>query len=573
MDAYAEARERFASWKSRYPANPFDADTHLDLVNRRYLGEERLAGLRRAASNFGAAAAELARTVEGYRAHPPELVKFDGAGTAVEEIRFAAGYERAGEILWGSGLLAQAAEAGRSFETANLAYLASLEGEMGHMCAATCTTGLARVLRRAGSDELQNRFLPALTETDYTEAHRGAQFLTEVQGGSDVGAIVSVAVGAADGTYRISGEKWFCSVADADVFLLLARSPGAAGGTAGLSCFVVPRLIDERPNGFSIRRLKDKLGTTAMASGEIDFAESIAYLVGDEGAGFKIMVTGMLNSSRWLNAIGNVGIMRRAYLEASNFASVRTAFGRLIAEFPLVRSQLATMKAEWLAALHSTWELTALDEAVDLAGAGEAIDESTAGFHRYLVNANKLGCSLAATSVVRQGIEILGGNGAIEDFSVLPRLLRDAVVYEQWEGTHNVLTAQVLRDLGRLGLGGIVVDRTATMLKGIADPDLGEIAGRAEAALESLAGGISLSLEDPAHGALHFRSQLERLLRAHQIALLLSAAEAADGGPAGEIAAAAALLTDRDLDPEYRAEDHPGYLALIDRLLGDDLEA
>ena len=230
------------------------------------------------------------------------------------------------------------------------------------------------------------------------------------------------------------------------------------------------------------------------------------------------------------------------------------------------------MKAEWLAALHSTWELTALDEAVDLATAGEAIDESSAGFHRYLVNANKLGCSLSATSVVRQGIEILGGNGAIEDFSVLPRLLRDAVVYEQWEGTHNVLTAQVLRDLGRLGLGGTVVDRTATMLKGIADPELGEIAGKAENALESLAGGISLSLEDPAHGALHFRSQLERLLRAHQVALILSAAEATDDELSGELVAAAGFLTDHHLDLEYRAEDHPGYLARVNRLLGADLD-
>jgi len=572
MDAYAEARERFASWKRRYPANPFDTDGHLDLVNQRYLTDERLAALRRTASNFGAAAPELGATVEDYRSQPPELVKFDGAGNAIEEIRFAAGYERAGAILWGSGLLAQAATAGRSFETANLAYLASLEGEMGHMCAATCTTGLARVLRRAGSEELQGRFLPALTEADYTEAHRGAQFLTEVQGGSDVGAIATAAAAADDGTYRITGEKWFCSVADADLFLLLARLPDAPAGTAGLSCFVVPRTVDDRPNGFAIRRLKDKLGTRAMASGEIDFTESVAYVVGDEGDGFKIMVTAMLNSSRWLNAIGDVGIMRRAYLEASNYAAVRAAFGRRIAEFPLVRSQLATMKAEWLAALHSTWELTALDEAVDLATAGEAIDESSAGFHRYLVNANKLGCSLAATSVARQGIEILGGNGAIEDFSVLPRLLRDAVVYEQWEGTHNVLTAQVLRDLGRLGLGGIVVDRTATILKGIADPDLGAVAGKAEAALESLSGGISLCLEDPAHGALHFRSQLERLLRAHQVALLLSAAAATDNELAPELAATAEMLTNRHLDGEYRAENHPGFLDTVDRLLGADLE-
>ena len=146
--------------------------------------------------------------------------------------------------------------------------------------------------------------------------------------------------------------------------------------------------------------------------------------------------------------------MRRAYLEASAYARHREAFGRRIAEFPLVRRQIAQIKAEWMAALHSTWALTSLDEQVDLGDASE----SDAAFHRYLVNANKLTCSLAATQTVREAVEILGGNGAIETFSVLPRLLRDAVVYEQWEGTHNTLTAQVLRDLGRLDITSTVID-------------------------------------------------------------------------------------------------------------------
>jgi len=573
MDAYRTAREQFATWRSRYPGNPFEADRHLDLINRRYLSAERLAEIRRSAGSFGAAAGWLGEIVNGYATVSPRLERFDGAGNSVERIRFADGYAAAGELVWGSGLLRHAASPGESFEQANLFYLASLEGEMGHMCAATCTTGLIRVLRRAGSEELQQRYIPGLTEVGYAEALRGAQFLTEVQGGSDVGTIATVAEPAADGTYRIHGEKWFCSVADADLFLLLARPPDAAAGTAGLGCFVVPRLTDGAPNGFSIRRLKDKLGTTSMASGEIDFSGAVAYPVGGVDDGFKIMVTAMLNSSRWLNAIGNVGIMRRAYVEAANYAVVRTAFGRRIGAFPLVRSQLAGMKAEWLAGLHSTWELTALDEEVDLASAGSEIDPAETDFHRYLVNANKLGCSLAATSVVRRGIEILGGNGAIEDFSVFPRLLRDAVVYEQWEGTHNVLAAQVLRDIGRLGLGGTVVDRTATLLKGIADPDLGAIAGRAESALESVAGGIARSLDDAAHGALHFRGQLERLLRAHQVALLLGGAESADGPLPVELVAAAEWITFHHLEPGNLADEHPAYLGLVDRLLGHDVDA
>jgi len=401
------------------------------------------------------------------------------------------------------------------------------------------------------------------------------KFLTEVQGGSDVGAIAAEAVAVGDGTFRITGEKWFCSVADAGAFLLLARPQGAGPGTAGLGCFLVPRIVAGTPNGFSIRRLKDKLGTTSMASGEIDFEGALAYPIGGIDEGFKIMVTGMLNTSRWMNAVGNVGIMRRAYLDASGYAAFREAFGRGIANFPLVRLQLAGMKAEWLAALHSTWDLTALDEAVDLVAMGETtIDEDTAGFHRYLVNANKLVCSLAATEVVRGAIEILGGNGAIETFSILPRLLRDSVVFEQWEGTHNVLTAQVLRDLDRMGLTGTVLDRTLALLKGITDPELADTAARAAAAVEELGAAIRVCVDDPEHGALHFRAHLESLVRAHQVALLLDAAEsgASEAAETGELAAAATLLTGRYLDRGYRPERDPAFTATIDRLLGTDVD-
>jgi len=570
-DAFVGAREKFAMWKSRYPANPFESDRHLDVVNRRYLSGTRLEDLRREASRFGAMAAELGATVAQYQTHPPELVSYDGDGNRIDEVRFASGYERTGELIWESGLLRHSAEPGHSFEQANLFYLASLEGEFGHMCAATCTTGMVRVLRRSGSADLQDRYLRALTETDYRRADRGAQFLTEVQGGSDVGAIATVVTPVGDGTHRITGEKWFCSVADADLFLLLARPPDASPGTAGLGCFLVPRLLDGRPNGFSIRRLKDKLGTTSMASGEFDFTGSTAYLIGEVDSGFRIMVTAMLNTSRWLNAIGDVAIMRRAYLEACNYAAVRSAFTKRIAEFPLVRLQLATMKAEWLAALHSTWALTRLDEAVDMAEGGAAIDAADAGFHRYLVNANKLGCALNATAVVRQAIEVFGGNGTIEDFSVLPRLLRDAVVYEQWEGTHNVLAAQVLRDLDRLGLDGMVIERTASLLKGLADPLPARVAEKAEAALESVAGAVSRSIQDHDHGSLHFRAQLERLLRAHQVALLLDAAAAeGDSTLAGELLGAATLLTGNHLDDEYHPEDDGSHLATVDLILGDD---
>ncbi|MDJ0959239.1 MAG: acyl-CoA dehydrogenase family protein [Acidimicrobiia bacterium] len=567
------ARLDHAAWRARSVFDPYTTDHHL-----RALADHSLSGVRRAdvdaiGREFGASmVAMVSPAVAAYQHHPPRLEKYDGSGERVERVIFTSDYERAGAVLWDAGLVARSASAGGSFEQFVLLYLTSLEGEMGHMCPATCTTGLIRVLRRAASPELQAAFLPRLTEYDYSQAWRGAQFLTEVQGGSDVGANAVRAAPSGDGTYRITGEKWFCSVADADVFLITARPDAADSGTAGLGTFVVPRLIDGKPNGFSIRRLKDKLGTTSMASAEIDFDGAVAYPVGDVSDGFKIMVSAMLNTSRWMNAIGNVGIMRRAYTEAVGYAAHRRAFGQTIGSFPLVRHQLATMKVRWLAALHSTWALTALDEAVDVDAMGGAPAETDdVAFHRFLVNANKLECSVSATDLVRSAIEILGGNGAIEDFSVLPRLLRDCVVYEQWEGTHNVLTAQVLRDMGRLGLAGVVVDRIGRTLKSIADPERGAIAQVAEAALEDLVGRITRSVEDTAYGALHFREHLVALVRSFQVAHMLEVAENFRPGPvADELTAAAGLLASTTLDPEYVPGDDPLLLDRVDACLGED---
>ncbi len=567
-DAFSTAREAFEAWRSGFPDDPYSADPHLDHVNARYLSEERLAGVREMGGAFGRTVVEdLGPLIESYQRHDPELVKFDGIGNRTEEIRFDPAYHEAGALVWASGLLRDAGTPGLSFEQATTFYLASLEGEMGHMCAATCTTGMIRVLRRSASASIRDQYLPALTAVEYDDALRGSQFLTEVQGGSDVGSVASPAVDRGDGTWYVSGEKWFCSIADADAFLVLARPDGAAVGTKGLGCFIIPRLIDGTPNGFSIRRLKDKLGTMSMASAEIDFENAVAYPIGGVDEGFKIMVTAMLNTSRWMNAIGDVGIMRRAYLEASAYARRREAFGQRIAEFPLVRRQIAQIKAEWLAALHSTWALTALDESVDIGSA----DDGDAAFHRYLVNANKLTCSLAATQAVREAIEILGGNGAIETFSVLPRLLRDAVVYEQWEGTHNTLTAQVVRDLGRLDITNVIVDRTVDLLRSITEPTLATIASRALAGFEELATETRRSVDDFGHGAMHFRPTLERLVRGHQVALLLDAAQ--HPGPlATELAAAASFLTGRYLDRSYRPEHDPMFDQTIEALLGTDLD-
>jgi acyl-CoA dehydrogenase len=452
--------------------------------------------------------------VEEAERNPPRLGA-DG------EIEFDAAYHRAGRAVWASGIVGAPAS-----EQAALFYLLAQAGEGGHACPVVCSAGLVRALRTTASDELRARFLPPLLETDYDLAQRGAQFLTERHGGSDVGANRVEAVPDGD-VWRLHGEKWFCSVADADQFVVTARPRGAPDGTRGIGCFLVPR----EGGGFRIRRLKDKLGTRALATGEIEFGGAVGYPLGPLEDGFKTAVS-VLNTSRWLNAVGSTGLMKRAYLVAAEFAREREAFGGPIARFPLVRENLAVMKSEEAAAYASTAHLTNLVARID---EGPARDEDVL-WHRILVNANKFVTSIAATKVVRRGIETLGGNGTIEDFSPLPRLWRDAIVFESWEGTHNVLCAQVLRDLERFDAVDVVVGRAG--------------------ASEELATRLRRSVADPEFGALHIRRQLDELVRALQVKVLREADHAS-----------AELMARRHLTPGWDPETDPDYAELIERAL------
>jgi alkylation response protein AidB-like acyl-CoA dehydrogenase len=369
-------------------------------------------------------------------------------------VSFHPRYFDIGERVYRTGVMSRYAQSGN--ETAQLvyAYLFGTNGEGGHLCPLACTAGLIKILQQVAPPAVAERFLPGLLRTDRNHpAHfHGAQFLTEIQGGSDVGANACVASPGGDdawpGTWRINGEKWFCSVIDADLYLMSARPEGAAAGTRGLSAFVVPRVLpDGRTNGVHVRRLKYKLGTRSMASGEADFVDAVAWPVALEG-GFKPLVEIVLNTSRLYNAIGSCASMRRVLTEAEAYAAHRTAFGQPIDRFPLIQRTLAGIRRTCEASVAGTFALAAL---ADHLTTGTA-PEYGADLYRLVVNMNKYRTSLDSTRMVLEGIEVFGGNGAIEEFSVLPRLLRDAIVCEQWEGTHNVLCAQVLRDLHKYRL-------------------------------------------------------------------------------------------------------------------------
>ncbi len=332
-------------------------------------------------------------------------------------------------------------------------------------------------------------YLPRLLSSDYDQRLHAAQFVTEIQGGSDVGANSCRA--RADhrrkGWYRISGEKWFCSVADAGLFVVSARVDGSPSGTTGLGLFLVPRHIDGRVNGFHLRNLKDKLGTRSMATGEIEFDLALGEAIGDLNHGFRNLVAIVLDTSRVHNAIAACGIARRALAEGHAFAQHRRAFTNVIARYPGVQEILARMKLSTMAALATTFRILAMS---DLIETGQANKDLSAA-RRISVLINKYWTARTSTACARDGIELLGGNGTIEDFSVLPRLYRDAIVVESWEGTHNTLVAQVLRDFSERGLHRPWLDRMRTEIDLIDHPQIATTAGIARSLLDAVEGRIS----------------------------------------------------------------------------------
>ena len=469
-------------------------------------------------------------------------VGYDGVGRRVERIEFHPSHHQAATAAWASGLLDTDRDLAGDLRLAGLFFLLAHVGEGGVACPIVCTIGLRRALEHRADPALAERFVPRLREVDAARAARGAQFLTEVHGGSDVGANLVVAVpdSGVPGAWRVSGEKWFCSVADADLFALTARPLGAPVGTRGLGCFLVPRTLDgATPNGFSIRRLKDKLGTRALASAEIDFDGALAFPIGEVADGFAVAVEELLNVSRWLNALGSAGIMGRAWLVASTFAARRRAFGRAIDTYDGVAEQLALLRAHTDAAIASTVALTGLVGRLDEGTATP--DESAA--HRFLVNALKVVTSLDASACVHDAIEVLGGNGTIEDFSVLPRLYRDAMVFESWEGTHHVLCAQIQRDAAR----GFVTDGLERWLDAELDraPEVARpLADAVRAATREPLGQLKPGVVEHLSGS-EARRIIVRVARGAQAATSLRAA--GDDGAGAAALASASLFVARHL--------------------------
>lgn len=321
------------------------------------------------------------------------------------------------------------------------------QAEFGLGCPINVTDGCAKLLARFGSENLKARYLDGLTQTDMGRLTQGGQFMTEKEGGSDVGMLTTTAVAEGD-HFRLFGEKWFCSNADAKVVMLLARPQGAVSGTRGVGLFLMPRHLDDgSQNHYRIVRLKDKLGTRSMASGEIKLEGAIAYAVGRLDRGF-VQMAEMVNSSRLSNGVKSAALMRRAWHDAITVAKSRVVFARRIIELPLGQRQLMKIMLPSEQALSMSF-LTA--DALDRAEAGS---QNAAALLRILTPILKFRATRDARKVCGDALEMRGGIGYTEEYATA-RLLRDAHLGSIWEGTGNIVALDALtRAVGRHGAEG-----------------------------------------------------------------------------------------------------------------------
>lgn len=568
MNNTQQGRQNLLAWESSKPDNFYSGSPNLKNILRFYLGETfgNVDAQLQQLGHFVATEMDDLAKVEDRLDNHPRLERWSGLGERIEQIEFHPNHDKIGRVIWENGVMAIQAESGHTVEQMALYYLLTMNGESGHMCSLACTSGLIRALQQVADEPIREKFLPPLLDKNYDTKHHGAQFLTEVQGGSDVGANAVTAIDNGDGTWRITGEKWFCSNINSDQFLMTARPEGAVEGTRGLGLFVVPRLLDDgSTNGFYIRRLKDKLGTRTLASAELDFVSAVAYPLGDVDRGFKNVVELVLNTSRLMNAVACSGIIQRAYLEAGHYACNRTAFGNAIATYPMVQEAVADLISESYAATASTFYVAHLMDKIETDTATQA-DKDT---YRLLVNINKYITSIRGTEMVHRAIEVLGGNGAIESFSILPRLYRDMVVLESWEGTHNVLCVQVLRDIERYQIHTAFFADMTDKLNSINASNLTDYAQIVHQAIHRAQTMLGRMATDAGMFAqAHARRLVDLLSYIAQATLLLSEAQwEADNTIASFKPDVIAYFVNKYLNIGYDPLDDDNYLDRIEHLM------
>ncbi|MDR2332253.1 MAG: acyl-CoA dehydrogenase family protein [Burkholderiaceae bacterium] len=437
----------------RHGANFYDTDPELQSLLRLYLPEALFRHLephfRRMGGLAGGRLDELAMTADR---NPPVLEHRSRSGEDRQRIIKHPAYEEMERIAYGEfGLQAMSHRddmlgwQGRMPPIVKyaLTYL-FVQAEFGLCCPLSMTDSLTRTLRKFGTPELVEKYLPQLLSLDWDTQAQGAMFMTEQAAGSDISNTQTLARANDDGSWSLVGDKWFCSNPDAEFAMVLARVEGDPAGMKGISLFLLPRVLDDgSANAFHIIRLKEKLGTRSMASGEIRMSGARAYLVGERGRGF-VQMADMVNNSRLSNGVRSAGMMRRAVAEAEYVAHERVAFRQRLEDMPLMQRQLDKLRVP------AEQARTMVFQTASALMRSDAGDRQAYALLRILTPMIKFRACRDARKVTGDAMEVRGGCGYIEEWSD-PRLVRDAHLGSIWEGTSNIVALDVMRAIQREG--------------------------------------------------------------------------------------------------------------------------
>ncbi|MBI5668273.1 MAG: acyl-CoA dehydrogenase family protein [Chloroflexi bacterium] len=407
------------------------------------------------------------------RAGTPWLTQHDRFGRRVDEIGFPPDYWR---------MLRQGYKAGatwRAFEGESLApsflvgYVTGFY-DTGLYCPYTVSLSTAVPLDKYGSPDLKARFLTPLLRRD-DSVWQGATWMTEIRGGSDLGANVETLACPNGDRWRLTGDKYFTSNAGADVAVVAARVDGGKPGVRGLALFLLPRLREDGSLNYHIRRLKDKIATRSVPTGEIELRDSEAYLLGRPEWGIYLILE-VLNLSRVANSIGSVALAQRALAEALTFAEQRVAFGKPIIEHPLLRRQFDKRLDAVRRAFALAWESVKLADAVRY-----HVPPYSDTFHlcRLMIHLAKYTTAEVAVQTAKWAMEVNGGLGTLQEYGV-ERWLREAMIVDIWEGPPHRQILDGLEVMERKGAHRLLFDYLAPLAS--AD-DSADMAARVDSVL------------------------------------------------------------------------------------------
>ena len=323
-------------------------------------------------------------------------------------------------------------------------YLAG-QVECGNLCPNSMTLGSIPLIQR--EPELWAKIGDKLLSTKYDErdvpiSQKKSIWLgmgmTEKQGGSDVRANETIAVPVAESgrgqAYLLTGHKWFFSAPMCDAHLVMAKTE-----QDGLACFFVPRWLENgTKNPIHIQRLKDKVGNRSNSSSEVEFKEAWGIMIGEAGRGIPTIIE-MANYTRLTCSVGSTAMLRQALVQCLAYTRQRKAFGKHLAEQPLMRAVLADLALETEAAMQLSFHL---------AHCYDADDALSVAWKRIMTPASKFWICKRAVELTGEMMEVFGGNGYVDN-GIMARIFKEAPVNTIWEGSGNVMCLDVLRAISR----------------------------------------------------------------------------------------------------------------------------